>query len=142
MIHLENKGPIHANVINNKPAAAAGGPPYDIFLTGYDDGTTRETEQNLHIHNNMIQSFFFFFPLNVVCQSEKGSCSIKQKATLGTYKCDSTHRGFPLLISFNMSPYDLFFSDSYLGVTTAVRIQSTTKTDKKKKEKKLKSRSI
>jgi hypothetical protein len=62
LIHLENKGPIHANVINNKPAAA--GPLYPLrhFLTGYDDGTTRETEQNLHIHNNMIQSFFFFFP--------------------------------------------------------------------------------
>ena len=39
------------------------------------------------------------------------------------------------MISFNKSPYDLFFSDSYLAVTTAVRIQSTTKTDKKRKKK-------
>jgi hypothetical protein len=72
----------------------------------------------------MIQ-FFFLSPLalNVVCQSQEvgGESCIKQKATSGTYKCDSADQPHPSSIfppiSFNMSPYsfyqyDLFYSFS------------------------------
>jgi hypothetical protein len=106
---LENKGPIHANVINTNRHDTL--PPH--FLTGYDDGTRKQ----IYIHIIIWFNSFFFLPsLNVVCQSQEvGGRVVSNRRQ---------HRG-PINVILPTSPTRVVFFPRFLSICRPTLFTST-----------------